>query len=311
MAITVRPMVRSKRAKPNKFEHESPRIAGQRWFTPYVFMLPGLVLFVFMFAWPAFISFQLSVSRYDIIHPISYVGLDNFARLFTDQRFHHALLNSFLFLIMYLPLAVVVPLLLAILVNRKIPGIQTFRVLYYLPVVTSMVAVAVAWRYVFSQEGVVSWMLTAGGLLDKPVSFLLDPHWALPSVVLIEGWKSIGLYMMIYLAGLQAVPPELNEAAKVDGANALQRVWHITTPAMVPYIAVALTLGMLDSMRSFESIYVLTQGGPQDATLTLGYYVWQTAFQNYDMGYASAVGLVMWAIMIGLALLNQLVTRRR
>lgn len=274
-------------------------------------MLPGLFLLVLMFAWPAVATFQLAFSKYDIVHPARWVGFGNFVAMASDPRFFHTLSNTALFLVMYLPLVVVLPLLLAILVNTSLPGIHAFRMAYYLPVVTSMVAVAVAWRYLFNQEGVINWILRAVTGSHVSISFLLDTRWALPSVVVIEAWKSMGLYMMIYLAGLQAVPTELLDAARVDGANAFQRFRHVTNPAMTPYVAVTLTLGMLDAMRSFEAIYMLTQGGPQDATLTLGYYVWQTAFRNYDMGYASAIGLVMWAIMIALALLNQLVTRRR
>lgn len=285
------------------------RVVGQRWFTPYLFMLPGLVLFGFMFAWPAFIAFQLSFSRYNIVSPIEWVGMENFATLITDDRFHTALANSFAFLAMLVPMAVVLPLFLAILVNQRLRGIQLFRVLYYLPVVTSMVAVAIAWRYLLGQGGLFSWILTLLG--QEPRSFLLTSSLALPSVAVVEAWKNMGLYMMIYLAGLQAIPAELTEAARVDGANAWQRLVHVTVPGLLPYFAVTLTLAMLEAMRSFESIYMMTRGGPQDATLTLGYYVWHMAFERYEMGYASAVGLVLWAIMIVLALVNQYVTRGR
>lgn len=279
---------------------------GQKWWTPYLFMAPGLAFFIFMFAWPAFLTLQLSVSSYNIVEPIQFVGPDNFLRLLTDPRFHRALLNSLLFLVLFLPLAVVAPLFLAILVNQKLPGIQAFRVIFYLPVVTSMVAVAVAWRYLLSREGVLNWALDLFGA--PPISFLLDSSWALPAVVMIEGWKNMGLFMMIYLAGLQAIPAEVIEAAKVDGASGWSRVVHVIVPGILPWITVTLTMGMLEAMRSFESIFMLTRGGPQDSTLTLGYYIWHLAFEQYDMGYASTVGLVLWAIMIVLALLNQKVT---
>lgn len=288
---------------------EPPGAVGMRRSTPYLFLLPGLFLFGFMFAWPAVIAIQLAFSDYDIVNPIEFIGLENFARMAEDPRFHRALLNSFLFLLMMLPLTAVIPLWLAVLVNQKLRGIGAFRVMYYLPVVTSMVAVAVAWRYVFDRQGVVNWLLSAGGLVDQPIQFLLEPQWALPAVAIIEGWKNMGLFMMIYLAGLQGIPLEITEASLVDGANAWQRMWHIITPMMLPWVAVTLTLGMLEAMKSFESIYILTRGGPQDATLTLGYYIWSTAFENYDMGYASAIGLVLWAIMIVLALLNQRITK--
>lgn len=282
---------------------------GQRAWTPYAFMLPGLLLFAFMFAWPAVIAIQLAFSSYDIVSPVEFVGMANFERMAGDARFHRALINSVVFLLLYLPLAAVLPLFLAVLVNQRLRGIQAFRVLYYLPVITSMVAVAVAWRYVLSRQGVLNWLLDVFGV--GPIAFLLDVSWALPSVVAVEGWKNMGLFMMIYLAGLQGVSRELLEAATLDGAGAWARLVHVVVPALLPYIAVTLTLGMLEAMRSFESIYVMTRGGPQDATLTLGYYIWSTAFERYEMGYASAVGLVLWTIMMILALVNLAVTRRR
>lgn len=285
------------------------RVIGQHPAVPYLFLLPGLVLLGVMFAWPAFISAQLSVSSYRIVTPISYVGARNFVRLAGDPQFHHALLNTGAFLLMFLPFAVVFPLLLAMLVNRPLRGIKAFRAAYYLPVVTSMVAVAVAWRYLLDREGALNWLLSLVGL--GPIDYLLNTHWALPALALVEGWKDTGLFMMLYLAALQGVPRDHLEAATVDGAGPVRRLWHIVLPAILPYISVTLTLGMLEAMRSFESVYVLTRGGPQDATMTLGYYVWHTAFENYDLGYASAAGLVMWAIMIVLALANQWLTRRR
>lgn len=285
------------------------RVVGQRWFTPYLFMLPGLFFFVTMFAWPAVLAIQLAFAQYNIVSPPEFVGAANFLHLLDDPRFHIAVRNSFVFLLMFLPLCVVAPLFLAILVNQKLRGIQIFRITYYLPVITSMVAVAIAWRYVLSREGVINWVLSLFGA--GPIQFLLDTQWALPTVVIVEAWKGMGLYMMLYLAGLQSVQPELLEAARVDGASWLRRLWHVIIPAILPFVAVTLTLAMLDAMRSFESIYMMTRGGPQDSTLTLGYYIWHLAFERYEMGYASTVGLVLWAIMIVLALLNQFVTRRR
>lgn len=284
------------------------RVTGSRWYTPYLFMAPGLALFVVMFAWPVVLTFQMSVSSYNIVSPPVFVGLENFQHLLVDPRFHKAVLNSFAFLLLYLPLAVVIPLFLALLVNLKLPGIQAFRVAYYLPVITSMVAVAVAWRFLLSREGVVNWMLDLVGL--GPVAFLLDTQWALPTVVAIEGWKNLGFYMMIYLAALQGIPQEHIEAARVDGANGAQRLRHVIVPALLPFFAVTLTLGMLEAMKNFETIYVMTRGGPQDATLTLGYYIWHLAFERNQMGYANAVGLFLWATMIVLAILNLVVTRR-
>ncbi|MEV0348407.1 sugar ABC transporter permease [Nonomuraea sp. NPDC050680] len=285
------------------------RIPGQRWYTPYLFPIPALVLFGVFFAWPAITALQLSFTDYDGVTPPVFAGVDNFVKIIDDARFWTALRNSLVFLAGLFPLLVVLPLPLAVLVNQKLPGIRTFRMLYYLPVVTSMVAVAVAWNYVFHQQGVLNWLLTGFGVLDEPIQYLLDPAWALPALILVEGWKSMGVYMMIYLAGLQTIPANLYEAARVDGASAWRRMRDITVPLMMPYIAVTITMTMLDAMQAFTTVFVMTKGGPQDATLMLGYYIWSEAFEKYDMGYASAVGLVLWALLIVMALLNYRLTR--
>ncbi|SFJ03519.1 carbohydrate ABC transporter membrane protein 1, CUT1 family [Streptosporangium canum] len=287
------------------------RLPGQRWYTPYLFPLPALILFGIFFAWPAITAIQLSFFDWDAISEPVFVGAGNFVRLMGDDRFWTGLGNSLLFLVGMFPLLVIVPLLLAVLVNQRLPGIKTFRMLYYLPVVTSMVAVGVAWEYVFNQQGVLNWILTGFGVLDQPIQYLLDPVWALPALVLVEGWKSMGVFMMIYLAGLQTIPTNLYEAAKVDGASAWHRLRHITVPLIVPYIAVTLTMEMLEAMQVFTSVYVMTQGGPQDSTLTLGYYIWSAAFQKYDMGYASAMGLVLWVLLVLMALANYRITKGR
>jgi putative chitobiose transport system permease protein len=175
-------------------------------------------------------------------------------------------------------------------------------------VVLSMVAVAVAWRYVFDDDGAINWLLRQLGVTDGPVHFLLDPAWALPSVILVEGWKGIGTYMMIYLAGLQSIPGDLLEAARIDGANAWQRLTRVTLPMLRPFLAVAITIELVNAMQVFTSVYVLTRGGPSDHTTTAGYYVWSQAFEHYRLGYASAAGVVVWAILVALALVNHRLT---
>lgn len=274
-------------------------------------MLPGLALFGVFFVWPAVQALQLAFYEYDGISAPEMIGMGNFERMLDDPRFHQAFSNSFFFLLGMIPLAVVIPLLLAVLVNQKIRGIQAFRLAFVLPVVVSMVAVAVTWKYVLDAEGVLSWIVTSLGLMDEPTAWLLNSNWALVCLIVIEGWKSMGIYMMIYLAGLQAIPADLYEAAQIDGAGVRQRLTKITVPLIMPYVAVTSTMAMLDAMQVFTSVYVMTRGGPQDATQTLGYYVWSKAFEDYEFGYASAVALVLWAIMIVLAVINYQLTKDR
>ncbi|AIJ26225.1 MULTISPECIES: carbohydrate ABC transporter permease [Amycolatopsis] len=280
-----------------------------RWHTPYVFLLPALVLLAVFFIWPAVTAVQLAFFDYHVVSPPTWVGLDNFKRLLGDPRFFTALKNSGLFMVGMVPLLVGLPLLLALLVNLPLRAIKVFRLLYYLPVVTSMVVVAIAWNYVFHQRGVLNWALTSVGLFDKPVQFLLDTGWALPALVLVEVWKSAGYYMMIYLAGLQSIPTSLYEAARVDGASSWQRLSHITIPLLRPYLAVVVVLATMDSVQVFTSVFVMTQGGPQDHTMTLGYYIYDKAFREFDVGYANAIGLVLWAILIVFSLVSYRITR--
>jgi putative chitobiose transport system permease protein len=279
-------------------------VVGRPAWVPYLFLLPGLGFFAVFFAWPAVLAVETSFTNYSVINPLHWVGLDNYRELLTDPVFAHAIGHSFLIMIGLLPFSVVIPLLLAVLVNRKLRGMQLFRAVYFMPVVLSMVAVAVAWRYVFDDDGVLNWFLRVVGLTDGPVHFLLDPRWALASVILVEGWKGIGTYMMIFLAGLQSIPGDLQEAARMDGANAWQRLTRVTLPMLRPFVAVAITIELVNAMQVFTSVYVLTRGGPSNHTTTAGYYVWSQAFEHFRLGYASAAGVVVWVILIALALLN-------
>jgi putative chitobiose transport system permease protein len=283
--------------------------AAHRWWVPYAFLVPGLAFFGVFFAWPALIAVQMSFFHYDVVTPPRWVGLANFHELVTNEEFWQAFWNSVEFLALFLPLVMVVPLLLAMAVNARLRGIRVFRLIYYLPVITSMVAIAIAWAFVFHPRGVLNWMLVELGLVDEPIQFLLDPTWALPAVVVVEAWQAAGYFMMIYLAGLQSIPHELHEAAQLDGAGWWRRFANVTVPLIRPYAAVCLVLGGIMAMQSFASIYVMTRGGPQGATTTLGFYIWSEAFEHFDFGYASAVGLVLWAILVVFALGNYRLTR--
>lgn len=280
-----------------------------RWWVPYAFLLPGLAFFAVFFVWPALIAVQVAFLHYDVVSPPRFVGLDNFAELATNPEFWQAFWNSVKFLALFLPLVMVVPLLLALAVNTKLRGIRVFRLVYYLPVITSMVAIAIAWAFVFHPRGILNWALVELGLVDQPIQFLLDPAWALPAVVVVEAWQSAGYFMMIYLAGLQSIPYELHEAAQLDGAGWWRRFAHVTVPLIRPYAAVCLVLGGISAMQSFASIFVMTRGGPQGASTTLGFYIWSEAFEDFNFGYASAVGLVLWVILVLFALGNYRLTR--
>lgn len=295
--------------RPTRGRRGGPRAVT--WYAPWLFLLPISILFVVFFLWPAVLAVQLAFYDYSVIRPPELVGLDNFRRMVGDERFWRAALNSVLYMVGMIPLNVVIPLVLAVMVNQKIRAIGAFRAIYYLPAITSMVAVAIAWRYVYNDAGIINWLFQAFGITEQPIQFLLSTEWALPSILFIEAWKQMGTYMLIYLAGLQAISSDVYEAATIDGATTIQQFLRITVPLTIPYVAVVLTLTMESASKVFTSVFVLTGGGPDDSTMSLGYYIWSLAFQRFEMGYASAIALVLWGVLILLAIMNFRVSRSR
>ncbi|WP_020575097.1 carbohydrate ABC transporter permease [Actinopolymorpha alba] len=280
------------------------RPIGQRWVTPYLFLIPGMLLFAVFVVWPASSAVQLAFYKYDIIDPPEFIGLANFERLLSSSEFWETFRNSLVYLVGMIPFTVVLPLLLAILVNRKMRAIHFFRTIYFLPVVTSMVAIAVAWNFVYDDLGVINGVLRTIGLIDEPIHFLTNHDTAQGALIFVEGWKGTGTYMMIFLAGLQSIPSDLYEAATVDGAGAWGRLRHVTLPLIRPFMAVALTLEMMGAMQIFTSVYMLTDGGPGNRTASLGYFIYQQAFEGHRMGYASAAALVMALFLVVLSTFN-------
>lgn len=276
----------------------------KRILIPYLFLLPGAVLlFTFQYL-PTLTAFYYSFTEYHILAPAKWIGLQNYKSLLSDNLFWQSLYNSFRYLIVTLPFFLVVPLILAILINQKIRGINFFRVIYYLPVITPGVAVAIVWLYLYHPQGPINAFFLQLGILQKPVNWLLNTSTALPAVSALEIWKRVGFYMIIYLAGLQVVPKDLIDSAKIDGANAFRVVWHVYLPQIRPIIAVVLVLGTLDAVKIFTSAYIMTGGGPMNSTESLSMYIYQTAFEKMDMGYATAMGMVFWAILMFLTILN-------
>lgn len=280
------------------------RPIGQRRVTPYLFLVPGMLLFAVFIVWPASSAIQLAFYDYDIFDPPTFVGLANFQRLFQSKEFWETFRNSLVYLVGMIPFTVVFPLLLAILVNQKIRAIQFFRTIYFLPVVTSMVAIAVAWNFVYDDLGVINGLLRGIGVINEPIHFLSDQNTAQAAVIFVEGWKVTGTYMMIFLAGLQTIPSDLYEAATVDGAGYWSKLWHVTLPLIRPFMAVALTLEMMGAMQVFTSVYMLTDGGPANRTASLGFFIYKQAFVGNRMGYASAAALVMALFLVLLSTLN-------
>jgi putative chitobiose transport system permease protein len=276
----------------------------------YLFLLPAIVLFAAFDYLPTFSAVFYSFHDYHVLAPAKWNGLDNYKQMMKDELFWTSIRNSFTYFIIIVPFLVTLPLLLAILLNRKLKGIYLFRVIYYLPVITSMVAVSIVWKYLYHPAGLLNSLLQLVGLQrSNPINWLLDVHMALPAVSGLEIWKSAGFYMIIYLAGLQTIPHDLIEAAKIDGATRTRILWHVFLPQLRPVFAVTLVLATLSTVQIFTSVYVMTGGGPLNTTMSLPLYIYQKAFVDLDMGYATAMGIVLWVILMALTYLNFKISR--
>lgn len=276
--------------------------------TPYLYLLIPVILMLGFFFWPLLMAFQISMMDYssDLYAP-RFVGLDNYWQLSRSPAFWSALKNTFVFLAGVVPAMVILPIFLALLVNGKIKGISLFRSLLYLPVVISMVVVGIAWRWLYADDGIINWLLS---LVHLPrVGWLVDPDIALFAVMLVVVWKGLAYYMMMYLAHLQSISHDLYEAADIDGANLWQRHWHVTIPHLQPTMVMVGIIATIGSLKLFTEIYVMTRGGPVGATKTLVYYIYERAFENLDLGIASAAGIVLMLILLIFSLLEMRLSR--
>jgi len=272
-------------------------------FAPYLFLAPAAVLLILFFFIPFIESFLLSFQSYraDIYNP-QWVGLENYIKLFHAPIFWKTLANTFIYLIGVVPLLVVLSLVVAILVNQKLRGIKIFRVMIYIPVIVSIVVAGIAWKWIYADNGILNYMMS---FIDIPrIGWLTDPRFALYSVMAVTVWKGLGYYMVIYLAALTSVPKDLYEASDIDGANILQKHLTVTVPHLMPTITLVSVISSISAMKVFVEIYVMTQGGPLNSSKTIVYYIYQRAFENLDMGYASAAGVVLLVIVMLLSIIN-------
>ena len=278
--------------------------------TPYLFLLPALIILGIAVFYPAFQAFSLSFTQYDLnlTQAPQWVGLKNFQRLAQDQVFWQTLTNSFCYLIGVVPVLVMAPLALAILVNQKLRGMAFFRMAYYTPVIISMVVAGIAWKALYANDGILNQLLKMIGF-SEGIPWLTSPQLALWSVMVVTIWKGLGYYMVIYLAGLQGIPAELYEAAAIDGSDGWQKHWDITLPLMRPYLLLVAVISSISAMKVFEEVYIMTQGGPLNHSKTVVYYVYERAFQDLEINYASAIGLVLFIFILILSLINLRISR--
>jgi len=272
------------------------------------FLAPALLLLAISVLIPAAMALVISFSRtgLDVGEPLQFIGLANFRRLLADPMLLKVSGTTFLYLIGVVPPILLGSLALAVLVNRQLPAIAWFRAAFYTPVLVSLVVAAIAFRWIYAENGLINgWLsalLAATGF--RPIGFLTNPVLALPSVMLVTLWKGLGYYMVIFLGGLQGISPELYEAAALDGSTGLRRHLDITLPLLRPYITLVAVISAIGATKVFEEVFLMTQGGPADSTRTLVYYVYDQAFSELEISYACTVGLALFLIVLLLSLIR-------
>lgn len=272
-------------------------------YSPYLFILPAAAVLLVFFFIPFFQTIWLSFFDYSSsIYNPTYSGIDNYIKLFNEPIFYKVMFNTFMYLFIAVPFLVTFPLFIAILINQKIRGITLYKILIYLPVIVSIVVAAIAFKWLYAGQGILNYLLSLFHI--EQIGWLVDPKWALFSVAMVTVWKGIGYYMMIYLASLMSVPQDLYEACDIDGANFIQKHLTVTIPHIMPTIALVSTISTISAMKVFAEIYVMTKGGPLNSSKTIVYYIYERAFENLDLGYASALAVILLIIVMIFSLIN-------
>ena len=273
---------------------------GEETLVAYLFLLPSLVVFAAFVFFPLVFSIYTSFTRWNLPYQPSFIGLENFRYIFTDTigapEFLGSIRNSFYYAV-GVPLNIMISLCIALLLNQRLRGVSIFRTAYFLPTITSTAAISVVWLWIYhpADYGLFNSILLKLNL--SPLRWLRDPHLAMPSLILMGIWHGMGYNIIIFLAGLQSIPTSLYEAAEIDGAGGWARFWKVTLPLLSPTTFYILVIGIINSLKTFTQMHVMTEGGPLGATTTITYYLYQQAFESFTMGRASAVACVLLAML--------------
>lgn len=269
----------------------------------YLFLLPNLLLFSIFTVYPVFASFFYSLNKWTLHSPMQFLGLANYRALIDDPIFLKVLGNTLYYTAGIIPFQTALGLLIALGLNQRIRFVTGYRALYFVPVVTSMVAVSIVWQWMYQpQYGVINSLLKIVGI-EGP-NWLFSKTWAMPSVIAMSIWKNVGYSVVLYLAALQSVPESFYESAMIDGANSWDKFWHITLPIISPTTFFIVVLSVIGSFQAFDQIYVLTQGGPARATSVIVHYLYENGFQWFNMGYAAAIAYVLFALLFILTIIQ-------
>ena len=289
----------------SKYQTASKKLHRKRTLTAYLFIAPNLIGYLVLTFVPIVFSFILSLYDWNLGNTRIFVGLENYVYMFTkDLYFKNVVFNTFYYTIGTVPICLILSLLLAILMNQKLKGKVLFRSIFFFPYVASLVAVAVVWMALFNPDkGPVNEFLRGIGIKNPP-RWAASAEWAMPTVIGLTIWKQTGYYMIVYLAALQGVPGELYEAAKMDGANAVQRFFHVTWPMVTPTTFFVTMMLIIGTFKSYDIMYVTTQGGPGDATRVLAYHIYKNAFESGKFGYASSLSVFLFVIVLVITLIQ-------
>ena len=295
---------RNKKKSQSLFGKEAPsRWIGRGWgeakkkkLLPYLLVSPYLLFVIVFVIFPVLFCFFLTFNKWNIIAPMHFIGFANYSRLFHDRLFWKAIVNTLKFLLLHIPLQLVVSLFLAELLNQKIKAAAFFRASFFMPVIVSGVVVTILWQQLLGFDaGLINKMIISMG--GNKTGWLVDPGIAIYSIAVMATWKNVGLYVILFLVGLQTVPTQYYEAAKLEGATRWQQFYHITLPMINPTIFMVVILSTIGGFNLFIEPYIMTGGGPLNTTLSAVLYIYKQAFQYYNMGYSATLGF-FYAIMI-------------
>ena len=275
------------------------KLANQQNFAGVLFILPALLGTIVFIIIPIICSFGLSFAKWDLLTPVQYVGLENYRVVLTEPVFVKIIINTFVYAIATSVFGVIIPLILACIINNKIKGADFFKTAYFLPFVTPMIVIGIIWEWIFDPN-----IGCLNHLLHLHINWLYDTNFAMPALIIVSVWKLIGYNMILFLTGLSTINQELLEASKIDGANAYNTFKHVTIPLLSPTIFFVTIITAITSFQVFDLIYVMTQGGPLDSTNVLVYAIYKNAFEYFNVGKASALAYVLFAIIFVLTLVQ-------
>jgi len=289
-------------------------LAKKRRKALFVFILPGLILLTIFIILPFFMSFGLSFTNQRILSrlPTEFIGIRNYERLFRDDLFFTGLKNNMIFALIVVPLQTMLALGMAMVVNKNLKGVKIFRTAYFMPTVTTMVVVSVVWSFMYNPQGIINnFMQSITFGQWETIDFLKNSKWAFPSIMLMSIWQGAGFQMLIFLAGLQEIPKMLYEAAIIDGANKWRQFLHITLPQLRNTTAFVLISTTILSLRLFDQIKVMTNGGPSNSTYTVILHLYNSGFTKQKVGYASAMTVVFFLIVLAISILQRIVLKEQ